>query len=249
MTALLAGLAFGVLGSGHCGTMCGPLVLLANPRAAGLGMSPSCGSRRVGTHAALYHVGRATTYVVLGAIVGLVGGALTHLGLGRILAVVAGVVLVVQAIAAAGIVKGHAGSRRVGTAVSRALGRAGSWMRSHRVLGPIAFGALNGLLPCGMLYAALTAAGGLGTPDQSMLFMAAFAMGTTPMLAGIAVAGGSIGSRVPHLVRRATPVSLAVVGMLLIARGVSPAAPHAHGASDAAPASAPAAATPHAHHD
>jgi len=244
MTALLAGLVFGVLGSGHCGTMCGPLVLLANPRAAGLGMQPSCGPRRVGTHAALYHAGRAATYVMLGALVGLVGGALTHLGLGRILAVVAGMVLVVQAVAAAGVVKGQFGSRRVGAAVSRALGRAGSWMRSHRVMGPIVFGAVNGLLPCGMLYAALTAAGGFGAAAQSMLFMGAFALGTTPVLAAIAVAGGSIGSRMPHLVRRATPVALAVVGMLLIPRGVSPATAHAHKPHDAASA----AAIPHAHH-
>ena len=240
MTALLAGLAFGVLGSGHCGTMCGPLVLLANPRAAGLGMHRSCGSRRVGGHAALYHAGRASTYIALGALVGLVGGALTHFGFGRVLAVAAGAVLVVQAIAAAGIVTAQPGSRSVGTAVSRALGRAGAWMRTHRVMGPIVFGALNGLLPCGMLYAALTAAGGFGTLGQSMSFMAGFATGTTPVLAVVAVAGGSLTSRLPHIVRRATPVALAVAGVLLIARGVSPATEThgrhgAHGAG-AAPA-------------
>ena len=104
MTALLAGLAFGLLGSGHCGTMCGPLVMLANPRAAGLGTRPACLPRPQGRHAALYHGGRASTYIVLGGLVGLVGGALTHLGFGRVLAVVAGVALVLQAAGAAGIV-------------------------------------------------------------------------------------------------------------------------------------------------
>jgi sulfite exporter TauE/SafE len=229
MTALLAGLAFGLLGSGHCATMCGPLVLLANPRAAGLGTSPACLPRRKAGHAALYHGGRASTYIVLGGLVGLVGGALTHLGFGRMLAVVAGLALVVQAAAATGIVTSRPGSPRLGIAVSRALGRAGTWMRSHPVMGPVVFGALNGLLPCGLLYAALTAAGGFGTLGQSLLFMGAFAVGTTPMLAVIGVAGGSLTARVPHLVRRATPAALAIVGMLLIVRGVRP--PHeAHGA-------------------
>ena len=236
MTALLAGLAFGVLGSGHCATMCGPLVLLVNPRAAGLGTHPACRPRRIGGHAALYHGGRASAYVALGALVGLVGGALAHLGFGRVLAVVAGVALVVQAIAATGIVTGRLGAPRVGTAVSRAMGRAATWMRAHRVMGPVVFGALNGLLPCGLLYAALTAAAGFGTLGQSMLFMGAFAVGTTPVLAVVSVAGGSLTSRLPHVVRRATPVALAIVGVLLIARGLRP--PHeAHGAHGA-PASA-----------
>ena len=96
-------------------------------------------------------------------------------------------------------------------------------------MGPVVFGALNGLLPCGLLYAALTAAGGFGTLGQSVLFMGAFAVGTTPVLAVIAMAGGSLTARVPHVVRRAAPAALAIVGMLLIVRGVR--APHeAHGA-------------------
>ena len=168
-------------------------------------------------------------YVALGAVVGLAGGALTHLGFGRALAVFAGVALVLQAVSAAGIVHGRLGSPTLGNAVSRALGRAGIWMRRHRVQGPVVFGALNGLLPCGLLYAALTAAAGFGDVWQAMMFMGTFAAGTTPVLAVIALAGGSLTARVPHAVRRATPVALAIVGVLLIARGVS--APHGdHGA-------------------
>jgi hypothetical protein len=38
------------------------------------------------------------------------------------------------------------------------------------------------------------------------------------------MAGGSLGARVPVTVRRAAPVALAIVGVLLIARGIR--APH-----------------------
>ena len=224
MTALLAGLAFGLVGSAHCATMCGPLVMLANPRGAGLGTHPACSQRRIAGHAALYHGARASMYVALGAIVGLAGGALTHMGFGRALAVFAGVALVLQAVSATGIVHGRLGSPKLGNVVSRALGRAGIWMRRHRVQGPVVFGALNGLLPCGLLYAALTAAAGFGNVWHAMMFMGMFAAGTTPVLAVIALAGGSLTARVPHAVRRATPAALAIVGVLLIARGVS--APH-----------------------
>jgi len=107
-----------------------------------------------------------------------------------------------------------------------ALGRIGAWMRTHRVQGPLLFGALNGLLPCGLLYAALLAAAGLGSVRDALVFMAAFAVGTTPVLAALGIAGGAIAMRVPDSIRRAAPYALALVGVLLIARGISPERPH-----------------------
>jgi len=127
MTALFAGLAFGLVGSAHCATMCGPLVMLANPRGAGLGTHPACSQRRIAGHAALYHGARASMYVALGAIVGLAGGALTHMGFGRALAVFAGVALVLQAVSAAGIVHGRLGSPTLGNVVSRRYESEADW--------------------------------------------------------------------------------------------------------------------------
>jgi uncharacterized protein len=226
MTALVAGLAFGLVGSGHCAAMCGPLVLLANPKSPGLGQAGAVPSRARAVHAGLYHLGRLATYLALGAIVGIAGTAMARLGLARGLAVAAGVALVMQALVAMRVVSARLESHRLASVVSRALGRAGTWMRTHRVRGPIVFGALNGLLPCGLVYAALTAAAGFGDFSQALVFMGAFAVGTTPLLALVAVAGGAVSARVPPRLRRAAPVALAIVGILLIARGLR--APHAH---------------------
>ena len=232
-TALLAGLAFGLVGSGHCAAMCGPLVLLANPKSQGLGSHATASSSRLAAHTALYHGGRAVTYLALGALVGVAGNTMTQLGFGRGLAVLAGLALLVQALAATGVVTGRIGSAGIAAHVTRALGRAGAWMRTHRVQGPVLFGALNGLLPCGLLYAALTAAAGFGDLGAALLFMGAFALGTTPVLAMVGMAGGSLTAHVPPGIRRAAPVALAIVGALLIMRGVS--APHAgHAPSTAA---------------
>jgi uncharacterized protein len=237
-TALLAGRAFGLVGSGHCVAMCGPLVLLANPKpyhadgsasrpylaGAGAGGVAQASAVPLAIHAALYHGGRTMTYLGLGALVGLAGGAMARLGLGRALAVIAGAALVLQALAATRVIAMRLGSFGVAPVITRALGRVGTWMRTHRVQGPFVFGALNGLLPCGLLYAALTAAAGFGDLREALLFMGAFALGTTPVLALLALAGGSLGARVPLAVRRAAPVALAIVGVLLIARGMR--APH-----------------------
>lgn len=240
MTALLAGLVFGLVGSGHCAGMCGPLVVLANPSAGG-GASPS----RVGlwAHVVRYHAGRALTYLLLGALLGTVGGLLTRLGLGRGLAIASGVLLIGQALIASGVVAGHLESRRLGAWVTRQLARAGRWMRGHRLPGPVVFGALNGLLPCGFVYAALTAAAGLGDLPLSLAFMAGFALGTTPVLAAVALAGGALTRVVPPALRRAAPVALGVVGVLLIMRGVS--GPHAGHTQQVRPS---ATASPHASH-
>lgn len=254
MTTALAGLVFGLVGSGHCAAMCGPLVLLANPRVARLrdrndqplaaSPAPGTASRpRLAAHVGLYHAGRLATYVVLGAAVGLTGGAIADAGLGRGLAVVAGLALVLQAVVAArGLTAGLA-SHRLASLVTRALGRTGRWMRAHRLQGPLVFGALNGLLPCGFLYAALVATAGLGDTRQALVFMAGFAIGTTPVLAGMAFAGDGVIARLPVVVRRLAPAALAIVGVLLIIRGVN--APHVHGDDGHAPA--PAASAVHQH--
>ncbi len=237
MTALLAGLAFGLAGSGHCAAMCGPLVLLANPVPGSSARGRANASPALAVHAGLYHLGRASTYLSLGALAGLAGGAMARLGLGRALAILAGVALLLQAVAATRLVSARFGSLGVAPLVTRALARAGAWMRTHRVRGPIVFGALNGLLPCGFLYAALTAAAGFGDLKQALLFMSAFALGTTPVLAVVALAGGSLSARVPLLMRRAAPVALAIVGVLLIARGIR--TPHAAHDLPAAPTASP----------
>ncbi len=59
--------ALGLLGAGHCVGMCGPLVL-AMPAAGGR-LSPQL----------RYHLGRITTYTVIGAALGGLGAGLTGL--------------------------------------------------------------------------------------------------------------------------------------------------------------------------
>lgn len=246
MTALLAGLAFGIVGSGHCAGMCGPLVVLANP-AAEPGHRPSRAA--LSGHVALYHAGRAATYLVMGALIGTAGGLLTRAGLGPGLAIASGVLLIAQALMASRLVGAHLESQRLGAWVTRRLAEAGRWMRAHRLQGPFVFGAVNGLLPCGFVYAALTAAAGFGDPTPALAFMTGFALGTTPVLAAIAIAGGTLSRMVPLVLRRAAPVALGIVGVLLIMRGVNgPHAGHGSHGADVRVATPPAAASPHAGH-
>jgi sulfite exporter TauE/SafE len=73
--------------------------------------------------------------------------------------------------------------------------------------------------------------------------MAAFAVGTTPVLAALGMAGGALTTRVPGAMRRAAPVALAIVGVILIMRGVSTP----HGAHAPAATTESVATQPHHH--
>ena len=69
---LLAGLAGGFV---HCAAMCGPFVVAQTlARSEGLAID-----RLRGAPLAPYHLGRATSYVALGAVFGAVGGAVASL--------------------------------------------------------------------------------------------------------------------------------------------------------------------------
>lgn len=229
----LSGLVLGAAGSGHCAAMCGPLVALANPRG---NEARAVGRAQLAAHAALYHGGRLTTYVVLGTIIGLTGSALTSAGLGRALAYAAAGAVLLQAVAAWHAFRG--GSRGAnGARVTRAIGRAGAWMRQHHISGPAAFGALTGLLPCGLVYAALTAAAGFGSITESALFMFAFGLGTVPLLATVGLSAERLERRMPGRLKKIAPLALAAVALLLLARA---SGGHMNHGTPAGPAAAPA---------
>jgi len=216
MTALLTGIALGIGGSLHCAGMCGPLVLTLGRR--------QCGSRRDRVrHAALYQLGRVLTYVVLGFMTGLIGGALTARGFGRVIAVAAGILLILAALRSIrpvplGRIPGIGASVGV-----RACGAAARWSRAHPAAGPLATGAANGLLPCGLVYAAVAAAAAFGDIKDAALLMAGFAVGTLPALTAVSISASAIPPALRLRLRPLMPVVLALAGVMLLARGIAPA--------------------------
>lgn len=221
MTALLTGIALGLAGSVHCAGMCGPLVLTLGRRTSGSRLD------RV-RHATLYQGGRLLTYVALGLASGLVGEALAARGLGRVVAIGAGTALLLAAVRSIHTLSFGRFERLGAAAASRACAAAGRWSRSHPVAGALFTGAANGLLPCGLVYAALTAAAAFGNPTAGAVLMAGFGLGTVPALAAVLISAASLPPALRLRLRRLTPVVLALAGVLLIARGVAPRSGAAH---------------------
>lgn len=218
-TTLLAGVALGLASSAHCAAMCGPLVM-------SVGRLSAASSRTAHVrHALLHHAARIFVYVLMAIPAGMAGEALTLRGFGRGVALGAGVLLLATA---AGSVW-HPGGR-VGRAYSALVARVGlplfRWAAGHRVAGPLATGAVNGLLPCGMVYAALTTAAAAGSAMGAVVVMTGFGVATAAALLAISFGAASLPAPLRARLRPLTPLVLVVAAAILIARGAAPAHDH-----------------------
>jgi hypothetical protein len=212
MNWILAGLAFGFFGSVHCIGMCGPLAL-------SLPGADQSRVRFVGERV-VYNLGRVVTYTLLGGLVGLVGRGAALAGVQQVVSVGIGVTMVLAA--AVPWVSRHV--QQLEQAPSAFLGKIMTPIgRLYRKGGPgalLAVGVLNGLLPCGFVYAALATALTAGNPVQSMTFMAAFGLGTGPAMLGVSLVGRVASAAWRARLQRLVPYGLAFVGLLLIVRGL-----------------------------
>jgi sulfite exporter TauE/SafE len=209
-----AAVALGVMSSAHCVAMCGPLVLLAG--------GPARASRLTQmARAGLYHLGRATTYSCLGLAAGSVGHVATSMGIGRAVAVGGGVILIVTAMASVATRLSGSLTGTLMPLVAR-LSRAARDIRSrHPRLGLYVLGLANGLLPCGMVYAALALALTAGSTIQAAATMAAFGAATAPALIATSLASGLIRGPWRHRLGAALPLGIAATGVLLVVRGLT----------------------------
>jgi sulfite exporter TauE/SafE len=205
----------GLMGTGHCIGMCGPLVA-AFPGSAG----------RFRAHL-WYHAGRLATYGVLGVVAGAIGS-----GIGKVAAAAGGSELLWVARAQVGlsILAGGVlllmGMARIG------LLREPEWMAAASPAripgfgafartvagrpsdaGMLAVGALMGLLPCGLSYAAFARAMAAEGPLEGGLMVLCFGAGTLP---GLLV----LGTGVSALVRRYRRQSELLSGAIMVAMAV-----------------------------
>ena len=190
-------LAIGLLGGAHCIGMCGPLVTMYSermqPRTDG-GMTASKRRDRqshltlyeVRQHA-LFNVGRATSYTLLGAAFGALGGFVfvTADQLTAVADLLRGSVGIVIGL----FVIATGGTYLVGGATSGihlpGVGRVTNWLaaRIHGFVnspGILGLGALHGLLPCPILYPAYLFAFATGSAISGGIALAALGIGTIP---------------------------------------------------------------------
>lgn len=210
---LTSAFILGLAGSLHCLGMCGPLMLaLHGP--------PQASAPRNWASMAQYQAGRILTYSALGLFFGLAGKGMALAGMQQIISIAAGILMIAFAFMAWRIERIMNSLPIIQKLVQAVQGRMSGLLGSHPYGASFTFGMLNGLIPCGMVYAAL--AGAIASADAvgGAAFMAFFGLGTAPLMMAAGVLGNAFGQSVRTRFRTIQPILLLVSGALLIQRGL-----------------------------
>jgi len=202
----------GFVGSAHCAGMCGPLALALPGGARGTFV--------VGR--VLYNLGRVVTYTAMGAVFGLLGQGFALAGMQRWLSLALGVIILAGLFSS----RRFAGALPVTRAVQWLKTTLGNQFQRRELTALFTVGMLNGLLPCGLVYIACAGVTATGSLMSGVDYMIAFGLGTVPMLLAISLVGTKLQFVLRLRLQRLIPVSLAVVGALLLLRGMALGIPY-----------------------
>jgi len=212
------GFFMGLLGSVHCIGMCGPLVMA-------LPISHKSNWEKI-TAIFLYHSGKILSYAILGVLFGLFGSQFPVFGLQRNISVVIGVTMLLY-VAYVFILKPkpvHLGPfSNIYNVIVKMLSKL---FKSKYIASYILIGMLNGLLPCGMIYLALSSAMATQNILDGGLLMAFFGLGTVPALIMVAIGGQFVSLTFRGKLQQLLPVFISSMGILLILRGLNLGIPY-----------------------
>lgn len=211
---LTMAILMGLTGSLHCAGMCGPIIwVMPFQRLSGIRKTLGIG---------LYHLGRISVYAVLAAVLHSFKSLFNpqvqqyvSIGMGGML-IVAGLFSFFPSskftikLPWTGFVRKHLGA----------------FMGNPSVGSLFVTGMLNGLLPCGLVYMALSATMVVPDVGQAIAFMYVFGIGTVPMLVALTI----IKDRAKFLnfssARKFVPVVMIAFGCLFMLRGMNLGIPY-----------------------
>jgi sulfite exporter TauE/SafE len=202
-------------GLSHCVGMCGPLV-------GAFAMRRRAAHQDLSTSLVLFQVGRLTTYLMLGMLLGSVGYLLAQFirewqGL---LSLMLGLLLAFVGLSLLGILPLHHWLAATGLARW-----AGGWLKRlmsfNHPAASLGLGLVNGLLPCGPVYAMGLLAAASGDPLRGAMIMLIFGLGTLPTMLGLGFSTAILSLRLRSQLYRATAIVVTGVGLQLALRGLA----------------------------
>lgn len=231
LPSIVTGFTIGILGSFHCIGMCGPIAL-------SLPVYELPGWQRM-LYVLLYNLGRVTAYALMGVLFGLLGKQFFIGGYQQVLSIVLGVLILLVLFFSKYLDGNKSFFNTFTNFIKRSLSNL--LKNEKKFYTYILIGFLNGFLPCGLVYIAIAGAIATGNILHSSLFMAAFGLGTFPVMVTVTVLGNFISIQWRNQMRKAVPVFVGVMAILLILRGlnlglpyISPSIEHTHSGTEAA---------------
>jgi uncharacterized protein len=202
----------GLVGSLHCVSMCGPLTMLL----------PDQGqfSFRFLVGRVSYNLGRVLTYSLLGITAGFLGESVSFFISQKTLSIIFGV-LVLAYVLWPYTFKNKVYNPNVLYRFTGLLkGVFARLFKSKSLFTQFFFGLVNGLLPCGMVYAALTGAFLATNWTDAGLTMMMFGLGTMPLMLPVSFGMGQVRKMLGANFKIILSFSYVLLGIWLIFRGM-----------------------------
>jgi sulfite exporter TauE/SafE len=218
LALIISAIGLGFASGFHCIGMCGPIAL-------SMGLT-----KKQATNYYLqnltYQFGRIFTYSLLGALLGIVGQGFEMAGFQQYLTIAVGILLILMAIFSFG---GNDFASKI-PFLSKLLLQVkmnlGKLLQKADYRSRFTTGILNGFLPCGMVYMALTASLAAGGIWQGASFMALFGLGTLPFMFAVVLLGNLMTTAFRIKILKFVPVLMIVLGGLFILRGLEIGIPY-----------------------
>ena len=218
LALIISAIGLGFASGFHCIGMCGPIAL-------SMGLT-----KKQATNYYLqnltYQFGRIFTYSLLGTLLGIVGQGFEMAGFQQYLTIVVGILLILMAIFSFG---GNDFASKI-PFLSKLLLKVkmnlGKLLQKADYRSRFTTGILNGFLPCGMVYMALTASLAAGGIWQGASFMALFGLGTLPFMFAVVLLGNLMTTAFRIKILKFVPVLMIVLGGLFILRGLEIGIPY-----------------------
>ncbi len=207
-------LLMGFTGSLHCAGMCGPIVwIMPFQQFSGIKKIAALG---------LYHLGRLSVYAGLAVILHSFR-SLFDPKLQQYISIGLGISLLLVGILT--FIPNHVAKFNLPWSefVKKQLGK----FIGNPSMGTMAVtGVLNGLLPCGLVYMALSTSLTAQSATQSAAMMYVFGLGTLPMLVSITLLKTKLSILRTTHVRKLVPVMVFAFGCLFVLRGMNLGVPY-----------------------
>jgi uncharacterized protein len=208
---IVSALLLGFFGSLHCIGMCSPLILAVNKKFPAYQFIP---------WQFYYHSGRILCYSILGLLIGFLGFAFRIAGLQRGISIGLGLIIL-------GFFLFPGIKKRI-LSISKNIYLIPGWFNKNFLavfrysynLSAFLGGLLNGLLPCGLVYLALSAALTQGSSLEGQFYMIAFGIGTLPALLLFPFFALKTKNWLPRVSPKIIWVSGILLGLFLIYRGL-----------------------------
>lgn len=197
----------GLFGSIHCVGMCGPLAFSV----------PSLSANKwlLLVNKLIYQFGRVISYSLLGLVIGLLGKQLWISGFQQSLSLFSGLAIIIAALMQLfhfTLIK----QAPFFNPINKVLTYAYQHRANHLIIG-----ILNGFLPCGFVYLAITGALNTGSPVAAAGYMFWFGLGTIPLMLIATLSIGYLSPFFKKLNNKLIPYLMILLGCWFVLRGVN----------------------------